>query len=253
MLCARNRFQGLLASCLGFVLLQGGAARAASFEINPVRVSLSASTSSGLIAVRNLSTEPLRFQAMTFAWAQGTSGEMQLTPTEEIVVYPTIFTIKPGEARNMRVGTVAPPGAVETAYRVFVNELPPLQSAATGSAVRVLTRMGIPVFVSPPAPKAGPQIDGISFQGGRVVFAVRNVGNAFFMGRQVRISGLAADGSTVFTRDLPSWYVLAGGLRAYSDALPSGACAAERLQIAVETEATTVQTWAPLPQGACTR
>jgi fimbrial chaperone protein len=189
---------------------------------------------------------------MTFGWAQGTAGDMQLTPTEEIVAFPTIFTIKPGEARNMRVGTVAPPGAIEKAYRVFVNELPPLQSAAT-NAVRVLTRMGIPVFVSPPAPKPGPQIDGISIQGGQVVFAVRNVGNAFFMGRHVRIEGLAADGSTVFTRDLPSWYVLAGGLRNYTDALPTGACAASRLQIAVETELTTVQTWTPLPQGACVR
>ena len=71
MLGIRTWLRLVLLAGLGFALLQGGQAWAASFEINPVRVSLSSTTSSGLIAVHNLSTEPLRFQATAFAWKQG--------------------------------------------------------------------------------------------------------------------------------------------------------------------------------------
>ncbi|MEP7124648.1 MAG: fimbria/pilus periplasmic chaperone [Byssovorax sp.] len=240
-------------AALSFALLQGAPAWAASFEVNPVRVALSSTTSSGLIAVHNLSTEPLRFQAVAYAWTQGPAGDMQLAPTDDVVVFPTMFTIKPGELRNMRIGTVTQPTATEKTYRVFVDELPPLQTQLTSTTIRVLTRMAIPVFVGLPTSKPVPRVDGLSVQQGKLAFALRNLGSAFFMARHVRVAGLATDGSTVFTHDLPAWYVLAGGLRAYDDALPDGACSAVRLTVDVETETTAVHSSVALSPGACAR
>jgi fimbrial chaperone protein len=242
-----------LALCLALFLLQGGPAWAASFEVSPVRVALSAVTPSSLLAVRNSGIEPLRFHVTVFAWTQAPAGDMVLAPTDEIVVFPTMFSLKPGETRNLRVGSAAPFAAVEQTYRVFVEELPPLDVNYSSSAIRVRMRWGIPVFRGPATGSATPVVDGLSASAGHVSFAVRNTGTTFFFARHVRLVGLAPDGTTVFSRELPAWYVLAGSLRAYTEELPDGACKAARLQVDVELDGGAVHESAPLPKSACAR
>jgi fimbrial chaperone protein len=241
------------AACLCAVLLGAGGAWAASFEVNPIRVSLSPATPSGLLTVRNQSSEPLRFQVSAFAWRQSPLGEMVLDPTDELIVFPTMLSLKPGEARHLRVGSTAPLGGTEKTYRIFVEELPPLQVSGAGGTIRVLTRMGIPVFRSPTGSAPDPRVEGLAVQHDQVVFALRNLGNAFFMSRKVRVRGVSAEGRTVFTRELPGWYMLAGDRRAYEDALPPEACDAARLVVEVETETTSVQAKVDLPPRACRR
>jgi fimbrial chaperone protein len=90
----------------------------------------------------------LQFQLSVFAWAQSPSGEMQLEPTEDIVFFPTLLTLKPNETRRVRVGSATTQEVREKTYRIFVEELPPAGTVA-GSGVRVLTKMGIPIFVRP--------------------------------------------------------------------------------------------------------
>ena len=55
----------------------------------------------------------------------------------------------------------------------------------------------------------------------------------------------------IFTRELPAWYMLAGGLRNYALDLPAEACGASRVAVEVETEATVVRASAGLPQRPC--
>jgi fimbrial chaperone protein len=248
----RTWLRVIVAACFGVALLQGGRAWAANFEVTPVRVALSQATASALLTVHNQSSEPLRFQVTAFTWAQGKDGEMALSPTDELVVFPTMFSIKAGESRKMRLGITAPPGGVEKTYRVFVEELPPPSSQSTNQ-IRVLTRMGIPVFQSPAAAAPLPRIDAVAVQGRTVSLALHNAGNAYFFAKHVRVSAVAPDGRVVFTRDLPGWYVLAGGLRDYTTELPDEACAATRLDVDLETESTTAHASAALPPRACPR
>ena len=56
---------------------QAAGARAGSFDVMPVRVYLSSTTTSGLLTVRNHGAETLRFQVKAFAWTESSSGEMQ--------------------------------------------------------------------------------------------------------------------------------------------------------------------------------
>jgi fimbrial chaperone protein len=243
----------IVALCFGFALLHGGRAWGANFEVSPIRVPLSRETPNGMLTVKNQSAEPLRFQVTAFAWAQGPGGEMQLAPTDDLVVFPTVFTLKPGESRHMRVGTLAPPSGGEKTYRVFVEELPPLRAPAVPNAIRVLTRMGIPVFVSPPGSAPTPRVEGLDVLNGQIVFALHNAGSGFFLAHKVELRGLDKDGRAVFTRALPAWYVLAGGVRAYALDVPDEACKAARLEVAVETEAGTTRASAEMLPRACAR
>jgi P pilus assembly chaperone PapD len=82
-------------------------AGAATFTVEPTRIALSGRTNSVLLTLRNESTETLRFELSVFRWAQSPSGEVQLEPTEDVVFFPSLLTVGPGESRRVRVGSTA--------------------------------------------------------------------------------------------------------------------------------------------------
>ena len=97
-------------------LLGGPLARpaaASNFNVNPTQVFLSSKATSALVTVRNDSTDQLRFQLSVFAWDQSPSGELVLTPTDDIVFFPSLLTLGPNEERRVRVGRVTAPGEKE--------------------------------------------------------------------------------------------------------------------------------------------
>jgi fimbrial chaperone protein len=211
-------------------------ALAADFTVNPIQIFLSGQSQSAILTVHNTSGEPLRFQLNAFAWAQDSSGQMLLTPTGEIIFFPRLLTLAPGEQRIVRVGTSAPPaGPVERTYRIFVEELPPqAQSAATAGQVRVLARMGIPIFVEARAGRAELRLSPPAQQPGRLVFELRNAGTKHVVPQAIRVRGQGPGGETLWQGELEGWYILAGQQRIYEMALPREECLRTRT---VEVEA----------------
>ncbi len=144
----------LLATGLAF--WPASVANAATFRVFPIRVDFDKQTKSALLTLSNESTEELRFQISAFVWGQNEAGEMQLTPTKDVTFYPPLLVLKPGQERKVRVGTAVPPGAVEKTYRIFFEELPGLQTSqvpAGGAQVKIITKMGVPIFVLQPRSK----------------------------------------------------------------------------------------------------
>src|SRR5206468_4339846 len=146
---ARRAGKFPLGLALGLLLCLAARASATSFTVTPIQVVLATSTSSTLLTVANQSADTLRLEVSAFAWDQAPDGEMQLTATEDVLFFPSLLTLGPGERRNVRVGAATAAAASEKTYRIFVEELPPPEGGSTApkkSGVRILTRMGIPVF-----------------------------------------------------------------------------------------------------------
>ena len=215
-------------TCLGLAICRAEAVSASTLRVSPVQVTLSAAAPSALLTVANDSDQPIRIQVSASAWDQDSSGQMLLTPTQDVVFFPMMLTIAPHQERRVRVGSTASYGSVEKAYRLFVEELP---AAATptgtgGFQIQVLTRMGIPVFLQPAEAKPETVVEfrGVSDQ--KLRYAIRNVGNAHVMVQSVHLHGAGAAGGPVFDTVAEGWYILAGGERAYEQALEAADCAA---------------------------
>ena len=235
----------------GFAALE---AHAASFDVSPITLTLSAQAQSGNLVVTNRSDVSARFHVTAFAWEQAANGEMVLTPTREIMFFPAMLTLNAQEARNLRIGMNFKPGAVERTFRVFVQELPALATANTpvGSKVSVLVRMGVPVFIEPTVkPKAIPSLSALSLQRSKFSFHVNNTGNSHFVPREITVKPM--DGASVLTTlEVNGWYVLAGKTSSYSVTLPTEACVALK-SITVEMKSQNgATTTATLENARCT-
>jgi fimbrial chaperone protein len=234
----------LLAVVLGLGLFQAEAAFGSAFKVTPIRVVLWGERSSALLTLTNESDQTLRFQITAFAWDQSSTGEMQLAPTEDIVFFPTLLSLDPGKERKVRVGTLVPSGATEKTYRIFFEELPPLERTATNrppTQIRVLTKMGVPVFLEPEEPFPAGGIENLSLENGSLRFRVRNSGNVHFSLQAVRVKGTGASGETV-----------AGGIRDYE--LPSSHEECTRVRwvtIEAQTERSSFEAQEIVRAGAC--
>lgn len=133
-------------------------AAAASFVVNPVRISLDAGQRVVALTVRNNGTSPVRVQAQPMRWSA--SGEQdQYDATEQLLVNPPLFAIEPGGTQILRVGLRDQrAGDRESSYRLYLTEVPgPRDADFQGLAMTL--RLGIPFFVQP-AVAVHPQLEG---------------------------------------------------------------------------------------------
>lgn len=240
------------AVALGIGLASGpGVARAQPLEVSPIELELTSAMGNGTLTIHNGGAEPLRLQVTAVAWQQGRGGEMLLASTRDITFYPGLLTVAPGEKRNVRVAAAAPFGEVEKTYRVFVEQLPG-GPARTDNAIRVRTKIGIPVYLEPPVPAPRAELADLARDGARVSFVLRSTGNVRIQPSSVRVVGRDEAGAVVFERPLQAWYVLARGDRAYDSEAPRGDCARVRTVSAeVALGKDTLRAELPTPGGVC--
>lgn len=149
------RRQWLAAGKVLMFLLGAAAATsgwAGSFQVNPIRVDLTAANRSVALSVTNTGTEAVVVQANVMNWSQE-QGRDVLTPTTEVIISPPIATIPAGKEQIIRVGLRRAPDAQrELSYRLFLQEVPPPPQPGF-QGLQVALRIGLPVFVQP---KEGP-------------------------------------------------------------------------------------------------
>jgi len=218
-------------------------ALASAFRVTPIRIDLSSRVSSALMTLTNDSKDELRFQISAFEWsqAQGT-GEMKLVPTKDVVFFPALLTVKQGEERKVRVGTTVKSGEIEKTYRIFFEELPPLVTpeTTTGSEVKIITKLGVPVFIAPVKTLSVGEVTNASMSDGKLAFDVRNNGNIHFLARSVKVTGLDAAGKPVVEKQREGWYVLRGDSRRYDlEFKPEECQTLKTVRITVETDMAT--------------
>jgi fimbrial chaperone protein len=225
---------------------------ASSFTVNPTQIFLAPRTTSALLTLRNESDETLRFQLAAFAWDQSAQGEIQLQPTQDIVFFPALLTLAPKESRNVRVGTATGFDTVEKTYRIFIEELPSQVGHDSQSSVRVLTKMGVPIFMQPAKKQAQASLRDLAVQDGVFHFSLRNTGNVHFVPQTLRVRGTNRAGETVVDKQLDGWYILAGGLRTYELRLPSPECSGvTALSVDVQIGRSALKERLETPPSAC--
>lgn len=224
---------------------------AGSFQVDPIRITLAGQSSSALLTVRNEGEGKSRFQVGVFAWDESAQGEMILSPTEDLVYYPNLLTIDPGEERKIRIGTNNTKVAKELSYRIFVEELPPPESQNI-TGVRILTKMGVPIFIRPEKTIVEGQIELMTLVGSEFVFEVKNLGNIHMLPKEVLIKAVGSNGENVTESQQRAWYILAGGSREYRVKLPKEECSKiKNLTVEVNLEQKSLKEAFPLPRGAC--
>lgn len=231
-------------------LTGGGRVWAGQFEVSPIRLALTPAAKSDLLEVTNKGDQEARFQVTTFTWHEPLEGEMQLADTKDLVVFPTVFALKPGQARKLRIATAVPFGAAEASYRVIVEELPAPKTEASATAVTMLMRMSIPVFLRTPAQQATPAITDVAAQQGQLVFVLKNSGTRHFVPKGLRVVALRGS-ERVGPLDVGGWYVLPGGSRKHTVKLTPELCAEKRLVVELETDERNLSATYDLPADAC--
>ncbi|MHC5595079.1 MAG: fimbrial biogenesis chaperone [Nostoc sp.] len=236
---------------LGLVVIEKAAA--SNFRVFPIKVSFSSKVSSQVLTIHNDSNETLRFQLHTYIWKQNTKGEMQLDATEDIIAFPGLFTLKPGQQRIVRVGTLTPVSSIEKTYRIFIEELPPEKKAnQQPNGVSILTKVGIPIFLQPSKQVVEGVVENIDVSKNQINFQVKNTGNVHFITQKIRVKGLGEGDKSIFDRQRNGWYVLAGTSQNYDLKMSQQECSKTRtLVIEVKTDNKVFTEKREMPKGAC--
>ncbi len=236
-----------LGHCLALALLAALApiaAHAGQFTVQPTRLELGALHRSGALTLRNESPAPLSFRVQGLRWTQDASGQERYGEAPELVYFPRLITLPPGQAAVVRVGVRQPPDDIERTYRLFIEELAaPPAAVDEGARVRILMRFGAPVFVRPLATRRHLELIDFDLEGPQARWSVRNQGTGHEVFKAVTLRGIAASGTEVFRHDLlAERYLLAGALRRFEAAVPAELCGQlARLVLAITTEQSEVR------------
>ncbi len=132
-------------------------ATAGSFQVNPVRLDLSAKATTAALSVKNTGDEAVVVQVNVEAWSQQ-DGKDVYAPTKDVLVTPPVLNIPAGAERVVRVGLRrAADRSKELSYRLFLQEVPPPPKPGFQGLV-VALRVGLPLFVAPLQAAAAPRI-----------------------------------------------------------------------------------------------
>lgn len=209
-----------------WILLAGVPARAGEFAVNPVRLELGAGVKSGVFTVTNDGSDKLNFQIQAMEWTQDASGKDQYTQTRDLIFFPKIMSIEPGQEGVIRVGLRPPPAATEKTYRLFIEELPGVRKKPEGPGAQInfLIRFGAPIFAAPAQPQDALQIEGLELKKGMVSVSAKNAGNRHQMVQGIHLRGIDSQGKAVFQLDIADRYLLAGVQKSYTSAVTVEQC-----------------------------
>ncbi|WP_343713580.1 molecular chaperone [Inquilinus sp.] len=205
-----RRFLALLAVVPGLVFATDG--RAASLQVSPVSVDLTAPAQASAVNLRNNGDRPVNVQVRVFKWTQS-GGDDQLAPATDVVASPPAASLQPGTTYTIRVArTGAPVASGEQTYRLLIDELPEVNVRRPADSVNLVVRYSIPVFFADRAAGAELRWD-VRREGGSLVVEATNSGD-----RHAKIANLtvASPGGRVSFGEGLNGYVLPGSTKRWT-------------------------------------
>lgn len=218
-------------------------ASAGSFKVVPIRLLIDGGQKSAAFTVTNDAEEKVTIQIGVKAWSQDENGKDIYQPSDDLIVFPKIFTIgkKNGE-QVVRVAfrkQVAPLSPKEISYRFFFEELPVKKPGET--ALMFALNLSIPAFINPIKAIEGVALENLKFSDGALQVRVKNNGSSHKMVGKMKVSGLGPTGASLFTKADNGWYVLSGASRLFPIPVPKKNCLEiKKLTVSVEVGKTTL-------------
>lgn len=206
------------AAVLSMIVLASTPAWAeSSYQVNPTTISLSKAEPTDAVVISNHGTGPLRVQLQVMTWTEDRDGQMQLAATSDIVVRPSLVQVEPGQSKTVRVGNTLGAQTTEQTYRLFVEELPD-RSTPEGGRVQVLTRVGVPVFVTPTSSRVALAAT-VDVAANQAIVEVTHTGTA-----HAKIASVIVRADQRWERRAVGWYVLPGKQRRFGVDLGDDTC-----------------------------
>ena len=164
-------------------------ARAASLDVDPIRVTFSAKNTVAVLTLTNAGTAPATVQLEPVAWSQE-KGEDVYVPSHDLLATPPIFTVPAGGKQIIRLGLRVPPSAKqELSYRLYLQEVPQA-SANQGLGVVMALRIGVPVFVEPAVAAKPVMVWTVKrLSDKQIELSATNSGNAHILIHDIKLSG----------------------------------------------------------------
>lgn len=213
------RCAGLLLATFVF-----GTASAAQFQLSPVKVQLDARQRVDTVVVANNGDAPLRFEVSVHRWSMAVDGSWHLEPSDDLVVHPLLLEVAPRDRSRLRVGVLEPPFAgPERAYRIELKELPS-GADASGSQLKMLTKVSMPVFVDAGTGQPRPALAAATLDATALTFGLRNDGDRYLAPQPLAVELRSATDEVLDRQELQGSYVLAGATSPVQARVPHGVC-----------------------------
>jgi fimbrial chaperone protein len=132
--------------CLFVILLFPAEGFSVNFSITPVRIFFEGNKKTDILTIKNESSKNAALQISAVAWTQDEKSDNVYLPTGDILFFPKLVDIKPGEEKIIRIGNKVPRGDTEKTYRLFIEEIPDNTQMETTS-VKILMKVGVPIFI----------------------------------------------------------------------------------------------------------
>lgn len=220
----------------------------------PIKVFLESEKKTATLRVTNNGEEKLPIQVRAVTWSQDEEGRDKFSPTEKIVFFPKIFSLEAGQKKIVRIGYQGKWPADEKTYRLFLEELP--VSKPGEMAMKMVVKMGIPVFISPLKKVEKIEIEKVAIEEVRpakgrgqkaedrrnLVVRVRNKGNVHISVKKIQATGLDESGKEIFSKEVAGWYVLPGVSGPFAVGISPEDCQQSKvIKVRVETEASSLK------------
>ncbi len=198
-------------------------AHSVNFSINPVRIFLDSQSKTNVMKIMNQSDEELSLQIRSYSWSHDINGENIYEPTKEIIFFPKIFSIGKGEEKLIRIGTLLQQGGQEKTYRLFIEEIP-APTPEKAAAVRMIMKVGTPVFISPIQPDSEGELASAEVRRGDVHLNLINRGNVHFIVNSISLEGQDKSGKEIYRSETGGWYIHGGHAKEYVIGIPEEQC-----------------------------
>jgi fimbrial chaperone protein len=201
---------------------------AGDFTVSPIRLELDANARSGVISVRNEGDIRLGFQLQAMEWTQDAEGKDQYADSRDLIFFPKLMTLEPGDESVVRVGVRNAVVPIEKTYRLFIQELPgptkEPQPEGKSARIGVLIRFGAPIFLAPLKAEDRAEITALEMAKGTLSLKVKNTGNRHQVIEGIHLRGTDRGGAEVFSLTLADRYLLAGATKGYSTSIAAASC-----------------------------